>query len=71
MTIDYGKGKVFHTVFGHIMDAPFPAMECVGFQTTLLRGAEWAITGKVKQKVPANFPTSKESSRNPINTNNL
>ena len=29
-----------------------PAMQCAGFQITLLRGAEWAATGKVTQKVP-------------------
>lgn len=69
MTIEYGQGKVFHTVFGHINDAPFIAMECVGFQTTLLRGTEWVITGKVTQKVPKNFPTAKNSTRNSINLN--
>ena len=51
-TISYGKGRVFHTPMGHDV----PGMNCVGFQTTLLRGTEWAATGKVKQKVPANFP---------------
>jgi len=33
------------------------AMKCVGFMVTLQRGTEWAATGKVTQKVPANFPT--------------
>jgi hypothetical protein len=33
-------------------------MACVGFITTLARGAEWAATGKVTQKVPADFPTA-------------
>jgi hypothetical protein len=28
-----------------------PAMECVGFIVTVARGAEWAATGKVTQKV--------------------
>jgi hypothetical protein len=31
-------------------------MRCAGFQTTLQRGTEWAATGKVTQKVPADFP---------------
>jgi hypothetical protein len=35
-----------------------PAMQCAGFQTLLLRGAEWAATGKVTQKVPDDFPTA-------------
>jgi hypothetical protein len=32
------------------------AMKCVGFIVTLQRGTEWAATGKVTQKVPADFP---------------
>jgi type 1 glutamine amidotransferase len=51
-TIAYGKGRVFHTGLGH-MDY---SMECVGFITTLQRGAEWAATGKVTQAVPDDFP---------------
>lgn len=59
-TIDYGKGRVFHTPMGH---ADY-SMECVGFITTLQRGAEWAATGKVTQKIPDDFPTAdKESTR--------
>jgi type 1 glutamine amidotransferase len=60
MTLDYGKGRVFHTPMGHGNDS----QECVGFITTLQRGAEWAATGKVTQKVPEDFPTAdKVSSR--------
>ncbi len=54
MTIAYGKGRVFHTALGHAADA----VKCVGFATTLQRGTEWAATGKVTQKVPANFPNA-------------
>ncbi len=52
MAIDYGKGRVFHSVMGHA------AAQCksVAFIVTLQRGAEWAATGKVTQKVPADFP---------------
>jgi hypothetical protein len=32
-------------------------MECVGFITTLQRGAEWAATGKVTQSIPVDFPS--------------
>ena len=54
MTIDYGKGRVYHTPMGH---ADY-SMECVGFITTFLRGSEWAATGKVTlTKVPNDFPT--------------
>jgi len=52
LTIDYGKGRVFHSALGH-MDY---SMECVGFITTLQRGAEWAATGKVTQDVPDDVP---------------
>jgi type 1 glutamine amidotransferase len=59
-TIDYGKGRVFHTPMGH---ADY-SMECVGFITTLQRGVEWAATGKVTQELPDDFPTAdKESTR--------
>ena len=51
MTIEFGKGRVFHTALGHGMEA----LKCQGFATTLQRGVEWAATGKVTQKVPANF----------------
>ncbi len=53
MTIAYGKGRVFHTALGHGLEA----IKDVGFAVTLQRGVEWAATGKVTQKVPANFPT--------------
>ena len=52
IVISYGKGRVFHTMIGHGPEA----MKCVGFITTLQRGTEWAATGKVTQKVPADFP---------------
>ena len=54
MTITYGKGRIFHTAMGHDV----PQMCCVGFIVTLQRGAEWAATGKVTQKVPNDFPTA-------------
>ena len=54
MTITYGKGRVFHTALGH---ADY-SMKCVGFKTTLNRGAQWAATGKVTISVPKDFPTA-------------
>ena len=58
-TVDYGKARIFHTTLGHAGSSleDNTAMQCTGFQVTLLRGAEWAATGKVKQAVPADFPT--------------
>ena len=52
MVIRFGKGRVFHTTLGHSDES----MRDVGFVVTLDRGAEWAATGKVTQKMPANFP---------------
>lgn len=58
-TVDYGKARIFHTTLGHAgntLDDNI-AMQCTGFQVTLLRGAEWAATGNVTQPVPDDFPT--------------
>ena len=55
MVLHYGKGRIFHTPMGH--DAF--AISCVGFATVLQRGTEWVATGKVTQKVTADFPTAK------------
>ena len=57
MTIEWGKGRIFHTVLGHVgRGNSHPAVECESFVVTFLRGTEWAATGKVTQSVPANFP---------------
>jgi uncharacterized protein len=58
MTITYGKGRIFHTVMGHADEGGGPAMQCVGFITTFQRGAEWAVTGNVTQKIPWDFPNA-------------
>lgn len=60
--IPYGKGKVFTTVMGH---ADY-SMACVGFQTIVARGAEWAATGEVTLKVPDTFPTADKVSVNAL-----
>jgi type 1 glutamine amidotransferase len=67
MTINYGKGRVFHTTLGHASgDSAYPAMECVGFIFTLQRGAEWAATGKVTLPVPEDFPHFNVESKWPL-----
>lgn len=58
MTIEFGKGRVFHSTLGH---ADY-SLECVAMKTLLLRGTEWAATGEVTIPVPKNFPTAKKSS---------
>jgi uncharacterized protein len=69
MAISYGKGRIFHSTLGHVgpnSKPPFLPLTSVGFIVTIQRGTEWAATGKVTQKVPADFPTAdKVSNRNP------
>ncbi len=52
MTIDYGKGRVFHTILGH----DDSQCKSVSFIITYLRGAEWAATGKVTIPIPDDMP---------------
>ena len=58
MVLKYGKGRIFHTTLGHDL----AGLNCVGFIATYQRGTEWAATGKVTQKVPADFPTAEKTS---------
>jgi uncharacterized protein len=62
MTIRYGKGRIFHTPLGH---ADY-SVECVGFITCLLRGTQWAATGKVDIPIPADFPSQDKVSVRPF-----
>lgn len=65
MALSFGKGRVFHTTLGHVGprdNPPYVPIQCVGFITTLQRGAEWAATGKVTQSVPPDFPTAEKTS---------
>ena len=63
-TVNYGNARIFHTTLGHAGNTLENniAMQCTGFQVTLLRGAEWAATGNVTQQVPADFPTETTTS---------
>jgi type 1 glutamine amidotransferase len=57
LVTSYGRGRIFHQVLGHVWrpnpDAPdykgatLMSFENAGFQRTLLRGCQWAATGKV------------------------
>jgi len=58
-TINYGKGRVFHNVFGHVgKDSNTVAFKSAFFVYTLLRGTEWAATGEVTQALPEDMPNS-------------
>lgn len=43
-TLEYGKGRVFHETFGH----DTKALENPKVQQLIVRGCEWAATGKVE-----------------------
>jgi type 1 glutamine amidotransferase len=58
LTLNYGKGRIFHTPMGHIDYS----VECVGFITCLIRGSEWAAIGKVTLPIPQDFPTDQKTS---------
>jgi len=57
--VEYGDGRVYNSSFGHIWgdDEGTPArVRCAGFQTVLVRAAEWLATGDVTLPVPDDFP---------------
>jgi len=62
LALTYGKGRVFHTFLGSTAEG----VECVGFQVVLQRGAEWAATGKVTLKIPADFPAEDKVSKRAV-----
>lgn len=43
---EVGKGRIFHTIIGHDVEA----MGSDGFKQLMKRGTEWAATGKVESK---------------------
>ncbi|TNF43118.1 MAG: ThuA domain-containing protein [Bacteroidetes bacterium] len=56
MVAEFGKGRIFHTILGHDINA----LENEGFQTLMLRGTEWVATGKVSKKTaPLNLYQNK------------
>ncbi len=60
--IPYGKGRVYVTMLGHLWpDGPDTAVRSIGFQTLLIRGCEWAATGKVTYPVPKTSPPKRKS----------
>ena len=57
--VAYGKGRVYNSSMGHLWKGEKypPAYRCVGYQTTVIRAAEWLATGKVTYPLPPDFPT--------------
>ncbi|MEO6285406.1 MAG: ThuA domain-containing protein [Dyadobacter sp.] len=65
--VQYGKGRVYNSSLGHLWKGESypPAYRCIGYQTTVIRAAEWLATGKVTFPVPSNFPTAVTQSLRP------
>jgi type 1 glutamine amidotransferase len=51
----YGRGRVFVNALGHDVEA----MKGAGFQTLMIRGIEWAATGKVTWPAPRGLAAGK------------
>ncbi|GAB3219884.1 ThuA domain-containing protein [Algoriphagus aestuariicola] len=66
--VKYGKGNVYNSSMGHLWRGETypPAYRCAGFQTTVIRAAEWLASGKVTYPVPDDFPTPEKSSLRPM-----
>ena len=62
--VKYGKGRVYNSTLGHLWEGETsPAsIRCAGFQTTLIRAAEWLAKEKVTWKIPGNFPDAEKVS---------
>jgi hypothetical protein len=62
--VAYGKGRVYNGTFGHVwkdIRIP-PAVQCVGWQTTLVRSVQWLAGREVDFPIPAAFPTEQDIS---------
>ena len=66
--VHYGKGRIYNATFGHIWNDQRmpPGIQCVGFQTSLLRAVQWVAHRKVTWKIPADFPDKDHVSLHPI-----
>jgi uncharacterized protein len=53
----YGKGRVYHNALGHDVEA---MRSSEGFQVLLVRGVEWAATGRVTSPLPESLKGKKE-----------
>jgi type 1 glutamine amidotransferase len=51
----YGKGRIYHNALGHDVEA----MQSDGFKTLMIRGVEWAATGKASTPVPETLKANK------------
>jgi type 1 glutamine amidotransferase len=65
--VPHGEGRVYTTMLGHLWkNGPDTAMRCSGFQTLLVRGVEWAASGRVTCPIPDDFPTETQVRLRPV-----
>jgi Trehalose utilisation len=67
-TIQYGKGRVYNSTFGHVWkDQQDPVdLRCAGFQTVLVRALQWLSARPVTWPVAPDFPTAEHTSLRPL-----
>jgi hypothetical protein len=54
-------------MLGHTwINEPSPDLDCVGFQTLLARGVQWAASGHVTIPIPKDFPGPDHISLRPL-----
>lgn len=65
--VEYGAGRVYNSSMGHLWTGETfpPAYRCAGFQTIVVRAAEWVATGNVTFPVPDDFPDRDRTSLRP------
>ncbi|MBF0432474.1 MAG: ThuA domain-containing protein [Fibrobacteria bacterium] len=65
--VSYNQGRVYNSTLGSIIsEDDNTSMRCVGYQTMLIRGCEWAATGAVHYDIPIDFPSEISTKQNDI-----
>ncbi len=66
-TVDYGKGRVYNSTFGHVWRGQQEpkGICCAGFQTLLPRAVQWLAKRPVDSALPKDFPSSRNTSFRP------
>ncbi|MCK4746151.1 MAG: DUF1080 domain-containing protein [Bacteroidales bacterium] len=66
--VNYGDGKVYNSTFGHIWhDVRMPvSIQCIGFQTTLIRAVQWLAGEEVTHQMPQDFPDENQYTLRPV-----
>jgi hypothetical protein len=66
--VAYGQGRIYNGTFGHVWRdrRQPPAVQCVGWQTTLVRSVQWLAAREVTYPIPADFPTETSVSLRPF-----